>query len=675
MKLFHLILLLAFPFLAVVVVVDAENDAKVELEGQQPVVDIEQHLPKANNKRILGKEKKKKAKKKTKKKKEAAVSKTKRDRQRPGGLNFFKDPPLPSVCAAKPPQNPKIPKSLLLKKKKLFETNGGTILLTDNCPTDEQCGPYIVDMIQKQPNWVPYPTPEYEEDRTPPEPYPFRTALPILSSLRCNVNQMPYVVFIPNTNHDAAEAIKLIHHYNEEFAILSGGHDYECQSSTQSALIITSLLNKIDFDFDEYNPSVTAGAGVLWSNIYDRLKGMNSRFGVMGAQCGLVSVSGYTAGGGYSWHMSRYYGISAENVLEVTAVLANGKIVTATPYNEYRDLRWAICGSGGQNLAFILEWKFRMFHSPLGGFTHSRVEYRFDNIESVTYDESDRPIYPWTMAREILKDSVVASNELLDKDEIGTVQVRYRKYRGNGQQYSLEINTPCRNDHPVNDVTESCLADQEHPSLVELKEKYAPYRVRYEYYPLLADFLLRRTNSYPSTRNSDRGSHFISGPPDKLRNLVDESLDYFDPTYDTEPDPTKITSYFPDFNWYGLKDIIKNRELTSINSEAWKASWHVTSRARYSDTDALYDRIKCYIRGWNSLVEHTMTDYYYHGTYINYLDGTAAKSTYYGTNLPRLLQIKKEYDPTNFYKRVKGIAVNDVDVDCLDDVCGMIEEG
>lgn len=215
------------------------------------------------------------------------------------------------------------------------------------------------------------------------------------------------------------EAIKVIREYDEEFTILSGGHDYECQSSTKSALIITSLLNKVEFDFNEDNPTVTAGTGVLWSNIYDQLKALDSPYGVMGAQCGLVSVSGYTAGGGYSWHMSRYHGLAAETAIEVKVALADGEIVTATTENNHSDLRWALSGSGGQNLGFVLEWKFRLFPSTVGGYTHSRVEYRFDNIDEAVLDESDRIIYPWRMAREIIKDAVVAADALLDEDDIG----------------------------------------------------------------------------------------------------------------------------------------------------------------------------------------------------------------------------------------------------------------
>jgi len=142
----------------------------------------------------------------------------------------------------------------------------------------------------------------------------------------------------------------------------------------------------------------------------------------------------------------------------------------------------------------------------------------------------------------------------------------------------------------------------------------------------------------------------------ELRNLVDKSLDYIDPSYDSQPDPMKITSYFADFNWYGIKDVIKDPTLTSINSEAHKASWHVTTRSRYDD-NSLYLQIKCYIRGWNKIVQDTMNNGNYHGSYINYLDGTADKSTYYGSTLQRLLEIKEEYDPDNFFKRVKGIAM------------------
>lgn len=132
---------------------------------------------------------------------------------------------------------------------------------------------------------------------------PISNSLPKIAMPRCP--NAPYAIFIPATNEDAASAIRIIKEHDETFSILSGGHDYECQSGVANGvIIITSLLNTLEIDYD--TGIATVGAGVLWQTVYDEINeeelngGLNAvkRWGAMGAQCGLVSVSGFTLGGG-----------------------------------------------------------------------------------------------------------------------------------------------------------------------------------------------------------------------------------------------------------------------------------------------------------------------------------------------------------------------------------------
>lgn len=191
---------------------------------------------------------------------------------------------------------------------------------------------------------------------------------------------------------------------------MSGGHDYECQSATDKVLIITSLLNKIEFDLDR--KTVTTGAGNLWSNIYDKIRDEGLPYGVMGAQCGLVSVSGYTLGGGYSWYMSRYGALAAETVEEVKVVLANGKLVTATRDNKYKELLWGLAGSGGQSLGLVVEFTFRMFDPPSAGVSLTECVWEFNA-------DGSNGLYSWTRNRDIMKAIVTSSNAVMDDEDLG----------------------------------------------------------------------------------------------------------------------------------------------------------------------------------------------------------------------------------------------------------------
>ncbi len=134
----------------------------------------------------------------------------------------------------------------------------------------------------------------------------------------------PTLVVLPRTSSHASQALSFVKKYGQRFTIMSGGHDYECNSMTHDVLFNLALMNQIEVDYEA--EVATLGAGARWGDVYSVLE--KEGYDIPGDQCPMVGVGGNILGTGFNWLLSRFYGSAAENTLEVTAVLADGSIRT-----------------------------------------------------------------------------------------------------------------------------------------------------------------------------------------------------------------------------------------------------------------------------------------------------------------------------------------------------------
>ncbi len=99
------------------------------------------------------------------------------------------------------------------------------------------------------------------------------------------------------------------------------------------------------------------GAGVRWGEV-QRVAGEHGLTGLPGSSP-VVSVTGYTLGGGLSW-FSRAYGWAADSVTAFEGVTADGERFRATAGSE---LLWALRGGGGDH-AVVTALEFDLHPAP-----------------------------------------------------------------------------------------------------------------------------------------------------------------------------------------------------------------------------------------------------------------------------------------------------------------------
>ena len=136
-------------------------------------------------------------------------------------------------------------------------------------------------------------------------------------------------------------------------AVKGGGHNSAGTAVCDGGLMIDlSLMRRVSVDRSEKTARVDGGALLGDVDAETQLHGLAVSAGIVSH----TGVGGLALGGGFGW-ISRKYGFSVDNLVSADIVTADGKLVKAST-DENADLFWGIRGGGGNfGIATSLEFK------------------------------------------------------------------------------------------------------------------------------------------------------------------------------------------------------------------------------------------------------------------------------------------------------------------------------
>lgn len=151
---------------------------------------------------------------------------------------------------------------------------------------------------------------------------------------------------------DVQAAVNFARENNLLLAVRGGGHNGAGLGSCDGGLVI-DLSPMRGIRVDQAAGTVRVEGGCTWGDVDHA----TYPFGVS-VPTGFLSttgVGGLTLGGGLGY-LTRRYGLTIDNLLEVDMVLADGRFVTASA-EENEDLFWAVRGGGG-NFGVVTSFLF-----------------------------------------------------------------------------------------------------------------------------------------------------------------------------------------------------------------------------------------------------------------------------------------------------------------------------
>ena len=181
---------------------------------------------------------------------------------------------------------------------------------------------------------------------------------------------------------DVVTAVRFARDAGLPVAVRGGGHHASGLSLVDQGLVI-DVGGLRDVALDRGAAEVTVGPGAGWRDI-DQITyaetsvdegGLPCGWAVPGGECPTVSNAGYSLGGGYGL-LGRRFGLGCDHILEAEVVDAGGRVLPVTE-DEHPDLLWALRGAGGAGLGVVTRLRYRLdpvHKTVVGGFISWPVE-------------------------------------------------------------------------------------------------------------------------------------------------------------------------------------------------------------------------------------------------------------------------------------------------------------
>ena len=386
--------------------------------------------------------------------------------------------------------------------------------------------------------------------------------------------------------------------------VRGGGHSYAGYSMGEGLMIDVSLLKR--FSWDGSRSRLTVESGARNGDVYNVLRAENRA--LTHGRCPTVGIAGFLLGGGIGFNM-RLHGVGSDNLVASDIVTADGKTLRLSA-EENPDLFWACRGGGGGN--FGINTAFTLDTVPADRVTAFEIK--------------------WATSRDEAEQIAVTLMSALDGVD-GRLGSRFRLAQDRTQ--------PAASEAGINVLGQWHGPEREVRALLGgmLALNKPAVRIEERAYWDAQDFLLEWEGPF---RFIER-SAFLTQKLDAAA-----IAKAFDGLWQWKGSADPALS--PDVRFFQTGGRMNDIAADATAFVHRDSRWLMDLGMPWSAND-LPDRVQSN-KDWLDGFFAAMSRYGNGGSYQNFADPalTDWRTAYYGTNLTRLRQIKRRYDPNNLFK-------------------------
>jgi FAD/FMN-containing dehydrogenase len=170
----------------------------------------------------------------------------------------------------------------------------------------------------------------------------------------------PLAVVQPLDAADVSAVVKWAHSTGVHIVARSGGHSYGGYSTTGGVVVDLTHLAAVRVAAGHAITGPAARLGNLYATLAAR------GLAIPAGTCPSVGIGGHALGGGFGL-ASRAWGLASDNLVSAQIVTADGKVLQVDPVH-HSDLYWACRGGGGGNFGIVTQLTFRTHPVTQGSY-------------------------------------------------------------------------------------------------------------------------------------------------------------------------------------------------------------------------------------------------------------------------------------------------------------------